>query len=243
MDKRQLLKIIFGKEEVSDEELWDAGFALSFRNKIEVESKNISQYGKYKEEKLQEKFLKKMERVKTSWVELPNSTKDQIEVIMKMILYVAISLEDNAVTVQNVTEATLLFFQKLGYCAWGSRGSAWISWDEIKKVENETKYLTAKTVNALSNLINLYLLSSFLEAKKIAGKKYVIIPVTDILIASECNLNSIMENLSLDFDSETLVTAHDCKPLVFIDLRNYSVKKEMQMRRLEHLNRYLKAQN
>ena len=39
--KRKILKAIFGKEFVPDEELWDAGFGL-YGDSIEVENKNIS---------------------------------------------------------------------------------------------------------------------------------------------------------------------------------------------------------
>lgn len=246
MDKREIFTAIFGKENVLDEELWNLGFALSFEDKIEVESKNFSQYGKYKQKMLYETFFSKIEEVKTSWVKLPDSQKEQIDVIMKMIVYAAVSLE-TCVTVENVTDATIRFLQRLGYNAWRSSYAGWIAWDEAKKVDNKTIYLTAETAKNLSNFINIYVFASFLEDEKSRGKEYAIIPVTEIPIDCECDdikkvksrVSTILENLSMDFDLETFVTSHNCKPLVFIDLRHFSLNKEVQMKRLEPLKNYL----
>ena len=93
MNKRDLFKIIFGKECVSDEELWNAGFGDCGREKIEVESKNISQYKKYKLELLRRKMLNRIENISTNWVDLPEKQKYQIEAIMKIIAYAVISLK------------------------------------------------------------------------------------------------------------------------------------------------------
>lgn len=57
MDRRQIFTIIFGKECVSDEELWNFGFG-SCKGKIEVESKNISHFNDYKIDIIRNYFLK-----------------------------------------------------------------------------------------------------------------------------------------------------------------------------------------
>lgn len=240
--KQKILKVIFGKENVQDEELWNAGFGIC-GDLIEVGSENISQYGKYKNNLLREKILSKVERIKTSWVKLPDGQKDQIEVIMKIIAYGSISLND-CVTVKNVTGATIQFLQNLGYDAWGSNEASWI-WirlDKAEKAKDDTRYLTAETALTLSNYINTYLLFSFLEDKKSEGKDYVIIPIEDIpqgYDKTKQNACAILENLNLDFDLDTLVSSHNHNSLVFIDLRHVCLMEENHKKRLEPLKNYL----
>ena len=178
MDKRNLFTIIFGKECVSDEELWDAGFRDCGR-KIEVEIKNISQYSKYKQELLWRKILNRIGNIETNWVNLPEKQKEQIEVVMKLVEYAVISLKD-CVTVHNITSTTLQFLQKLGYYTWGNSDSSWIYLYNARKIEFVTEYLTAETAENLSNAINKYVLYSFLTEKKKEGKEYVIIPTASI---------------------------------------------------------------
>lgn len=121
--KRKILKAIFGKEFVQDEELWEAGLGL-YGDSIEVENKKISQYGQYKENFLKKKILSRIEFARTSWVVLPDSQKDQIKEVMKSILYGAASLE-NCVTVHNITGATRLsFFDSCGCKATCTCGEA-----------------------------------------------------------------------------------------------------------------------
>lgn len=245
MDRRRIFTIIFRKESVSDEELWNAGFGL-FQSKIETGAKNILQYSKYKKNILHKQFLNKIEYVKTSWVKLPKEQKNQIEVIMKIIAYAVISLKD-VVTVYNATGTTLQLLEELGYDIWRSGDTTWIKWNEVRKTEAETKYLTAYTAKNLSNFINQYVLYNFLVCKWIQGKQYVIIPVTDIPIQDSPGIettitalaNDVLEHLGLEFDLETFVTSHGCKPLAFIDLRLFGSIEEKQMKQLEPLNNYL----
>lgn len=243
MDKRSLFTIIFGKECVSDEELWDAGFGDCGR-KIEVEIENISQYSKYKRELLWRKMLNQIGDIETSWINLPKKQKEQIEVIMKIIAYAVISLKD-CVTVNNITGTTLQFLQKLGYNAWGSSHSGWINLYNAQKVELVTGYLTAETAENLSNAINKYVLNSFLKEKKKEGKQYVIIPTDSIHIRQDLSIeeekaltNDILEQLGLEFDLETFVTFHSCESLAFIDLRHFGIAEGMQTQ-LEPLKKYL----
>lgn len=244
MDKRNLFTIIFGKECVSDEELWNAGFG-ECRRKIEVEIENISQYSKYKQELLWRKMLNRIGNIRTSWVDLPEKQKEQIEVVMKIIAYAVISLED-CVTVRNVTGTTIQFLQKLGYDAWGSSNSGWINLYNARKAELVTEYLTAETAENLSNFINKYVLYNFLTEKKNEGKQYVIIPTADIPIRHCFRIeeekaleNDTLEQLGLEFDLETFVTSHSCKSLAFIDLRNFGIAEGMQTKQLEPLKKYL----
>lgn len=238
--KQKILKVIFGKENVQDEELWNAGFGLC-GDLIEVESENISQYGKYKNNLLWERILSKVGRVKTSWVKLPNRQKDQIEAVMKIIAYGAVSLKD-CVTVENMTGTTIQFLRKLGYEAWGSNEAGWIKLDVAEKAIDDTRYLTAETALTLSNFINTYILASFLEDKKSEGKNYVIVPIADIPKGYDETKQStcaILESLNLDFDLDTLVSSHNRNSLVFIDLRHVCLMEENQKKRLEPLKHYL----
>lgn len=244
MDKRSSFTIIFGKECVSDEELWDAGFGDCER-KIEVEIENISQYSKYKRELLWRKMLNRIGNIETNWVDLPKKQKEQIEVIMKIIAYAVISLKD-CVTVNNITGTTLQFLQKLGYNAWGSSHSGWINLYNAQKVQLVTGYLTAETAENLSNAINKYVLNSFLKEKKKEGKQYVFIPTDSIHIRQDLSIeeekaltNDILEQLGLEFDLETFVTSHSCKSLAFIALRHCGSAEGMQIKQLESLKKYL----
>lgn len=244
MDKRNLFTIIFGKECVSDEELWNAGFGECGK-KIEVGAENILQYSKYKQEWLWEKMLNRIGNIRTSWVDLPEKQKEQIEVVMKIIAYAVFSLKD-CVTVDNITGTTIQFLQKLGYDVWDSSNSAWIHLYNARKVEPVTEYLTAERAENLSNFINKYVLYSFLTQKKKEGKQYVIIPTADIPIRQCLNIeetkvltNDILEQLSLEFDLETFVTSHSCKTLVFINLRHFGIAEKMQTKQLEPLKKYL----
>ena len=54
----QYVTRIFGKENVQDEELWNAGFGIC-GDLIEVGSENISQYVKYKNNLLWEKIKRR----------------------------------------------------------------------------------------------------------------------------------------------------------------------------------------
>lgn len=247
MDKRNIFTIIFGKECVSDEELWNAGFGESGR-KLEVEIENVLQCSEYKQELFWKKMLNRKENISTNWVDLPEKQKEQIEVIMKIIVYAVISLEDT-VTVKNITETTIQFLQKLGYDAWSSSGYGWIKLYNARKVELTTKYLTAETAENLSNFINQYALYSFLVEKKKEGKQYAIIPTTDIPVRrclsaeEEITLaKDVLEQLSLEFDLETFITLHSCKPLVFIDLRNFDIEGVTKTKQLEPVKKYLPVQ-
>ncbi len=247
MDKRNLFTIIFGKECVSDEELWDAGFGECGR-KIEVEMENISQYSKYKQELLRRKMLNRIGNIETNWVDLPKKQKEQIEVIMKIIAYAVISLED-CVTVNNITGTTVQFLKKLGYDVWSRDNSGWINLDNARiarKVEPVTEYLTAETAENLSNYINKYVLYSFLTEKQKKGKKYVIISTSSIPIRQSFDIEEektlaidILEQLGLEFDLETFITSHSCESLAFIALRHFGIAERMQTKQLEPLKKYL----
>ena len=245
MNKRDLFKIIFGKECVSDEELWNAGFGDCGREKIEVESKNISQYKKYKLGLLRIKMLNKIENISTNWVDLPEKQKYQIEVIMKIIAYAVISLKEYVI-VCNITGATIKFLRKLGYDVFSSDDTAWIYLYNARKVDFVTGYLTAETAENLSNFINNYILYSFLTEKKNEGKQYVLIPVDSIPIREGLNIeekktfaNDVLKQLGLEFDLETFIEIHSSESLAFIDLRNFVIAKRLQTKQLEPLNKYL----
>lgn len=243
--KRKILKAIFGKEFVSDEELWDAGFGL-YGDSIEVENKNISQYGQYKENFLKKKILSRIEFARTSWVVLPDSQKDQIKEVMKSILYGAASLE-KCVTVNNITGATIQFLQNLGYGTHGDYQSCWIDLEYAGNAKGDTKYLTAKTALNLSDCINTYILVNFLKKEKRVGKDYTIVPIASIpkyggWYKDTENINntwSILDNLNLDFDLETLVSAHGHNSLAFIYLKNVNISKQMQKKQLETVQKKL----
>ena len=231
--RQGILKVIFGKENVQDEELWNAGFGLC-GDLIEVESENISQYGEYKSNVLWEEILSKVGKIRTSWFKLPDRQKDQIEVVMKLIAYGAVSLTD-CVTVENVTGSTIQFLNDLGYKAWSSHGTGWIHLDKVGKAKDDSRYLTAEKALTLSNYINTYILINFLEDKKEEGKDYVIIPIADIPKShdeSKQSARTILESLNLDFELDTLVSSHNHNSLVFIDLRHVCLMEDYQKKRL-----------
>ena len=240
--RQRILKVIFGKENVQDEELWNAGFGLC-GDLIEVESENISQYGEYKNNVLWKEVLSKVKvgKITNSWFKLPDRQKDQIEVVMKLIAYGAVSLMD-CVTVENVTGSTIQFLNDLGYKAWSSNGSGWIHLDEVGKAKDNSRYLIAEKALALSNYINTYILISFLEDKKQEGKDYVIIPIADIPKShdeSKQSVRTILESLNLDFELDILVSSHNHNSLVFIDLRHVCLMEDNQKKRLDPLKKYL----
>lgn len=236
--KRKILKAIFGKEFVQDEELWEAGFGAC-GDLIEVESKNISFYCTYSKKSF---IWEKIGKVETSSrVKLPEGQKAQIEAVMKIIAYSAVSLQES-VEVQNMTEATIQFLRNLGYKVLDNTISHRITWENAKKVEDNTRYLTAKTALALSNYINTYILVRFLEEKIIEGKEYVIIPIKSMLKDKyysnhKQSTRIILEGLNLDFDLDTLVSARDHKSLAFICLKNINTSIERQ--KISCITKYL----
>lgn len=235
--KRKILKAIFGKEFVQDEELWEAGFGAC-GDLIEVESKNYCTYSK------KSFILEKIGKVETRRrAKLPEGQKDQIEAVMKIIAYSAVLLQES-VEVENMTGATIQFLKNLGYEVLDNTISHWITWKNAKKVEDNTRYLTAKTALALSDYINTYILVKFLEEKILEGKEYVIIPIEGMLkdkydSNQKQNARNILDSLNLDYDLDTLVSAHGHDSLAFIYLKNINISKEMQKKQLETVQKYL----
>lgn len=227
--KRKILKAVFGKEFVQDEELWEAGFG-AYGDLMEVESKNISFYCTYSKKSF---ILEKIGKVETSRrAKLPKGQKAQIEAVMKIIAYSAVLLQES-VEVENMTEATIQFLKNLGYEVLDNTISHWITWKNAKKVEDNTRYLTAEMALTLSNYINTYILVKFLEEKILEGKEYVIIPIEGMLkdkyySNQKQNARNILDSLNLDYDLDTLVSAHDHKSLAFICLKNINTSIEMQ---------------
>ena len=224
MDKRDIFKIIFGKECVSDEELWVAGFGI-VENLIEVDIKNISPYREYKQNLLNKKFLRKLKKVKTHWVKLPNNQMEQIKTIMDIITYGMFSL-DYEVTVTNITGATIQFLKRLGYHI---SLETFIKLTESSEPEiADTKYLTAETVVSLANFINTYLFACFLEEKRNNGYKYVIIPLVDIVkdrYNPKGEIYHILKVLHIDFQNYdyNFISAHENIPLIFINLETWNL--------------------
>lgn len=233
--KRKILKAIFGKEFVQDEELWEAGFGAC-GDLIEVESKNYCTYSK------KSFILEKIGKVETRRrAKLPEGQKDQIEAVMKIIAYSAVLLQES-VEVENMTGATIQFLKNLGYEVLDNTISHWITWKNAKKVEDNTRYLTAKTALALSDYINIYILVKFLEEKIIEGKEYVIIPIKSMLkdkyySNQKQNARNILDSLNLDYDLDTLVSAHEHKSLAFICLEN--INTSIQMHKTSNIAKYL----
>ena len=233
--KRKILKAIFGKEFVQDEELWEAGFGAC-GDLIEVESKNYCTYSK------KSFILEKIGKVETRRrAKLPEGQKDQIEAVMKIIAYSAVLLQES-VEVENMTGATIQFLKNLGYEVLDNTISHWITWENAKKVEDNTRYLTAKTALALSDYINTYILVKFLEEKIIEGKEYVIIPIKSMLkdkyySNQKQNARNILDSLNLDYDLDTLVSAHEHKSLAFICLEN--INTSIQMHKTSNIAKYL----
>ena len=236
--KRKILKAIFGKEFVQDEELWKAGFGAC-GDLIEVESKNISFYCTYSKKSF---ILEKIGKVETSRRgKLPEGQKAQIEAVMKIIAYSAVSLQES-VEVENMTEATIQFLRNLGYKVLDNTISHRITWENAKKVEDNTRYLTAKTALALSDYINTYILVKFLEEKILEGKEYVIIPIKSMLkdkyySNQKQNARNILDSLNLDYDLDTLVSAHEHKSLAFICLKN--INTSIEMHKTSNIAKYL----
>ena len=233
--KRKILKAIFGKEFVQDEELWEAGFGAC-GDLIEVESKNYCTYSK------KSFILEKIGKVETRRrAKLPEGQKDQIEAVMKIIAYSAVLLQES-VEVENMTGATIQFLKNLGYEVLDNTISHWITWKNAKKVEDNTRYLTAKTALALSDYINTYILVKFLEEKILEGKEYVIIPIKGMLkdkydSNQKQNARNILDSLNLDYDLDTLVSAHEHKSLAFICLEN--INTSIQMHKTSNIAKYL----
>ncbi len=233
--KRKILKAIFGKEFVQDEELWEAGFGAC-GDLIEVESKNYCTYSK------KSFILEKIGKVETRRrAKLPEGQKDQIEAVMKIIAYSAVLLQES-VEVENMTGATIQFLKNLGYEVLDNTISHMITWGDAKKVEDNTRYLTAKTALALSDYINTYILVKFLEEKILEGKEYVIIPIKSMLkdkyySNQKQNARNILDSLNLDYDLDTLVSAHEHKSLAFICLEN--INTSIQMHKTSNIAKYL----
>lgn len=240
ISKKKILKAVFGKEEVQQEELWDKGFGL-IGEFIEVHEKHISRYSKYKKSILENEILSNFYTIKIHWAELHNNQLEQIRDVMKIIAYGVISLEGCVTVEENINGATIQFLRNLGYEA----QSQWIHLERAKKTERETKYITAETALNVANYINRYVFSRFLKDKISEGKEYVIIPVVDITKSGRVwnskieeyrtkieEARIILESLNLDFELGILISRRrdDTRcvhvPLVFIDLRNVSIIQE-----------------
>ena len=246
MNERQIFTVIFGKENASDEELWNAGFGRCER-KIEVESENIINYSRYKQDFLWKNILHKFGKsVKTDWVKLPKKQKEQVDMVMKLIAYSVFSAEDG-LTVENISSSTINFLNRLGYKAWSSGDKGWIYLDDAKKSLIESgEYLTAETAETLSNLINSMVLYNFLQEKKEAGLQFVIIPTANIprgITMDKKLINDlsgeVLQKLGVEFDLYTFIEFHTHQQLTFIDLTNFDFNKEVQTKELESLKRYL----
>ena len=241
MNKRQIFTVIFGRENVSDEELWNAGYGDA-GIKIEVAPENISNYIQYKRQFLLEQTLRGIKYIKTSWVELPEKQAEQIDVVMKLIAYAVLSLNGYCVTVRNMTKTTETYLHKLGYVVRGGYQGGWIDMYEAYKSSLGEGYLTAEIAKQTLNLINALILQKFLAEKKNDKLQFVIIPTFSIQVEATNDkglANDVLEKLGLEFDSDTLIKMHDGQPLTLIDLRNFNIVKEMQMPDFEIFKKYL----
>lgn len=213
--KRQdLFQIIFENSNPSDEELWNAGFG-DVGVSIEVDKKNITSFDEFRYEYLRKNILCKLDfKCETNNGYIPEDQTNQINAIMKLIAYKAISSE-SSVNVCNLSRTSEIFLAKLGYTVYNFYSGYNISFDNPKETTLvETKYLTATTANEISEIIRKNITLSFLSKMRKEGRNYVI-------ISADSRTHRILDELCLDYDIETFrSTSHQY--YTFIDLRNFS---------------------
>ena len=225
--QKEIIEKIFGKEKISEEELLDAGLKIKGK-KIEVESENVSWYGRYREKELIDQYLDGIEKIdkSSSIVKFPSRTKKQIKLIMKAIMYKVMSLDGTFVLVENLNIDTIRLLENLVYGVRYYAGFYDVTWREPNEVEipeKMSKYLNAQTARNLEFIINQCILGKFIEKRK-RGREYLFLPIKEINIIKDNDTEVMLKSLGLNFDLETCVTAKYGDPLAFIDVKNASMQ-------------------
>ena len=246
MNRRKLFKIIFGTESVSEQVLSENGFEQR-HGCIAVDKKNIADYKSFKKKyisnMLKELGLENLDEF------LPYNLDEQADELMKIIIAGVIQLH-STVTVKNVKHETLNLIKRLGYLVhfgWFDEeedGTIYLCKSEsAKDVIEYTKYLKAETAEGLKELINKYLLISFLAQQKVEGKSYVIIQMKAIP-ESEDKLKKetekILRELELEYTTDLYRDLNHRYPtLALINLDNFEIDHVADISKLNLFHYYL----
>ena len=250
MTRRKLFKIIFGTESVSEQVLLENGFK-EMHGLITVDKKNIVSYESFKKNRISD-------MVKTLGLEdldpfLPYNLDEQADAVMKMIIAGVIQLAP-WISVKNVKPETRDLIKRLGYLTdfgWfneDDNGVIYLCKSSEENVLENTKYLKADTAVGLKEIINKYLLISFLGQQKEEGKRYVIFEMDTIhgrgvyLFGDELRREAekVLRELELDFTTDLYMDLKDEYPtLALINLENFEIDHVADISKLNLFHYYL----